>query len=192
MSKLIYIDLETSGLDHEICAITQLSAIYEKDGKEIDRIDLRMRPNPEHAVFRGALDTTNLSYNDIMKNPLSQYEGYLKLLKWFDGKVNKFDSNDKLFAIGYNIINFDAKFLRKFFEMHDNNFYNSYIYYPEIDVVPILAFYTMESRNNTENFKQMSTAKALGIEVDETKAHEAMYDCIILREIYRKLIEERD
>jgi DNA polymerase-3 subunit epsilon len=192
MEKILFIDLETTGLEYNTCAITQMAGIYEENGIEKERFNLKIRPNPEHAIYRGALDTTKVGYEDIMSYPLSQFEAYTKFLYMLDSYINKFDKKDKIWVVGYNIINFDAKFLRKFFEMHDNRYYNSYFYYPEIDLVPILSFYTMKTRNNIENFKLMSVAKGLNIEIDESKAHDALYDVEITREIFRVIINERD
>lgn len=192
MNKILYIDLETTGLDHNTCAITQLAGIYEEDGKEKERFNYKIRPNEDHAIYRGALEVTKVGYDGIMAYELSQYEAYKKLLYFLDSVVNKYNKEDKIWICGYNIINFDAKFLRRFFEMHDNNYYNSYFYYPEIDVVPILAFVTMATRTKLENFKQMTVAKALGIKIDDSRAHDALYDIEVCRDIYKILEKERD
>lgn len=192
MSKIIYTDLETTGLQHETCAITQLAGVYEKDGIEKKRFNYRIRPNEDHAIYRGALEVTKIGYDGIMAYKLSQFEAYNKLLYFLDSVVNKFDKEDKIFLVGYNIINFDAKFLRRFFEMHGNNYYNSYFHYPEIDLVPILAFMAMETRTKLENFKLMSVAKGLGIKIDESRLHDAMYDIEVTRDIYKIVEKERD
>jgi DNA polymerase-3 subunit epsilon len=42
-----------------------------------------------------------------------------------------------------------------------------------------------EMRVGMENFKLMTTARALGIEIDESKLHDAEYDIELTRNIYR-------
>ena len=50
------------------------------------------------------------------------------------------------------------------------------------------AEFLKEERSKFPNFKLSTVAKALGIVVDETKLHEALYDSILTRSIYRKTI----
>ncbi len=182
--KLVYLDIETTGLDSEIHAITQLAAIIEVDGAELQKINLKIRPNLEHSITRGALETTKVSYDTIMGYELSQFSAYIKLVSILDKYINKFDPDDKFYLIGYNSHSFDSKFLRKFFEMHNNKYYGSYFYYPSIDVMILAAFAAMGQRCKLPNFKLMTVAKSLGIEVDESRAHDAMYDVKITRDIY--------
>lgn len=44
--------------------------------------------------------------------------------------------------------------------------------------------YLTAQRSEMENFKQGTVAKALGIQVDDSKLHDAMYDIAICRAIY--------
>lgn len=44
--------------------------------------------------------------------------------------------------------------------------------------------YLLDKRPQMENFKQGTVAKTLGIVVDDTKLHDAMYDIDICKAIY--------
>jgi len=41
-----------------------------------------------------------------------------------------------------------------------------------------------------DDFKQGTVAKALGIEVDDSKLHDASYDLSILIQIFKKLVND--
>ena len=45
-------------------------------------------------------------------------------------------------------------------------------------------------RPTMENFKLMTVAKTVGIQIDESKLHDAMYDIYLTREIYNRIITE--
>ena len=193
MSKVLLCDVETTGLDHNTCNVIQFSAIYLVNNKEKDRIDIKMRPDDDAAIYKAALQVTHLSYKELISRKIGQYEGYLKLLKFLDSKVNKFNSDDKMYFVAYNA-QFDENQVRAWFKRLDNNYFNSYFHWPSIDVAQILTWHTMNGRTrmNLENFKLMSVAKSLGIEIEESKLHDAMYDVEVMKQIYDKLIEERD
>ena len=185
--KLIYLDLETTGLDPNVHATSQIGAIIEIDGAEREKINIKIRPNPEHSITRGALEVTGVSFDELMSYQFSQYEAYTKLLNILDTYINKYNTNDKFQLITYNGHMFDSAFLRKFFEMHDNSFFGSYFFYPSIDVMLIAAFAAIEQRSKLPNFKLMTVANSLGIEIDESKAHDALYDVEITREMFKLL-----
>lgn len=49
-----------------------------------------------------------------------------------------------------------------------------------------------EVRNDMENFKLMTVAKTMGIEIDENKLHDATYDIELTRDIFYKIINKMD
>lgn len=51
---------------------------------------------------------------------------------------------------------------------------------------------TMGARNDMENFKLMTVAKTMGIEIDENKLHDATYDIELTRDIFYKIINKMD
>jgi len=52
-------------------------------------------------------------------------------------------------------------------------------------VMVLASEYLADVRIGMENFKLMSTARAVGIEIDESKLHDAEYDIELTRNIYR-------
>lgn len=188
--KLLYIDTETTGLDYDSCAIWQLGGIIEIDGVEKERFDIHMRPNPEQNICIGALDATSTNLEKIIKDSISQYEGYTNFINILDNYINKYNKEDKFFMIGYNNHSFDSAFIRKFMLMHNNSYYGSYFWHPGIDVMLLAAYAAMSQRIRLPNFKLTTVAKSLGLEVDETKAHDAMYDIELTRSVFKLIKKE--
>jgi len=53
------------------------------------------------------------------------------------------------------------------------------------------AYHFMETRSQFPNFKLMTVAKYIGIEVDESRAHDAMYDIEVTKEILKRIVEAK-
>lgn len=187
--KILYIDTETTGLDDETCAIWQLSGIVEIDNKEVETFNIFMKPNPDQNINLGALEATKSSF-DLINKGISQFEGYNQFIYILDKYINKYDTNDKFFMVGYNNHSFDSNFIRKFMKMHGNTYYGSYFWHPGIDVMLIAAYAAMKDRQNLENFKLTTVAKSLGINVIEEKLHDALYDINLTKEIFKLIQQE--
>lgn len=193
MKKELIVDTETTGLDVKNCHITQLSAIYLENGKKTDEFNIYMKPGENCAIYREALKATNTTYKDLITHEkrISQFEGYNKFISFLDDKINKYDSKDKMLFIAYNA-RFDEDVVREWFKRMDNPYLNSYIHWPVLSVDQLLAWHTLDTRNKLENFKLITVAKGLGIEIDDSKLHDSEYDTFITYQIYKILCEERD
>jgi len=158
--KILFIDIETTGLNHEVDSIRELSAIIRVDG----RIKAR--------------------YN---KKNISQREYYKTFVEFLDKYVDKFDKNDKFLFAGYNG-GFDMDFIRTLFKRNNNDFYGSYFWNPYYDIMQIALHKLRNRRHLLENFKLGTVARFLRIPVRETSLHNAEYDCNLAKEIYNKCV----
>ena len=187
--KLLYIDTETTGLDPDGCAIWQLAGIIEIADRIVEKFNIHMRPNPDQNINIGALEATNASFQNIVKGK-SQFEGYNDFMHTLDCHINKYDTSDKFFMVGYNSHSFDSAFIRNFMKMHDNVYFGSYFWHPNIDVMLVAAYAAMKDRTKLPNFKLGTICQSLGIDFDEKEAHDAMYDVEKTREIYKQIKKE--
>jgi len=180
--KLIFIDVETTGVDDSKHGLIQLGGIIEIDGKEADRFNYLIKPFPDDAIEDGALRVTGRSLQEIegFKNPKEVYFEFMCLLNGYIDKYNRFD---KFQFIGYNS-RFDDGFLRTWFKKNNDNFYGSYFFWPAIDVSNMAACKYMETRQKFSNFKLMTIAKVAGLEIDLSKAHDAMYDIEVTKNLF--------
>lgn len=106
-----------------------------------------------------------------------------------ESHLNIEDSKDKFYLVGYNSHHFDSQYLRRLFVSHYKRF-NDYFWNPSIDVMLIAAGFNMGQRHLLGDFKQTTVAKSLGIEVDEEKLHDSIYDVQLVKSIYDILATE--
>jgi len=123
---------------------------------------------------------------DILKtfpDPYSVFAGFRAFLGTY---VDQYDRTDKFHFWGYRC-DFDERFLRRFFEKMGNRWFGSFFHYPPVDVAVLAAHSLARQRHLLPDFKQKTVAAFLGIPVDESKLHEALYDLELTRAIYRRL-----
>lgn len=184
--KKVYYDLETTGTNPGKHGIHQISGIIEIDGLVVEEFDFKVRPNPKALVEAEALAVAGVTQEQIMAYP-QMVDVFVSLTSTLSKYVDKFDKNDKFFLVGYNNSQFDNQFLRGFFLQNGDKFFGSWFWSNTMDVM-VLATYALDNEiAKMENFKLKTVAKHLGIVVDESKLHDAVYDCYLTREIESKI-----
>lgn len=182
--KLFYFDVETVGLDYRKHSIIQLSGMVEIDGIVVEEFDFKMRPHENSLIDENALLINKKSKDEILKYPKYEKQ-YKELKRLLLRHIDPYDRTDKLFLVGYNNSSFDNSFLRKFFELNGDSFFNSYFHSNSLDVMILAGQYLAIERHLMPNFKLMSVAKWLGIEVRKEDLHDALYDTVLTREIFK-------
>lgn len=189
--KLLFIDIETTGLNAFKNGITQISAIVEiyKDNKltKTEELNLFMQPLESDEIDLKALEVTGID-EEAIKDFQTAEDGFTQFISFLNRFVDPYNKADKFTFIGYNST-FDDKFLRQWFRKMNHNYYGSYFLWPALDVAQLAAFHLISKRTQLSNFKLKSVAQALEIEFNEEDAHDAMYDIIKTREIFNKLVE---
>lgn len=184
--KKIYIDLETTGVDKDANGIHQIAGIVEMNDQQMEAFDFKVSPFPSDVINDEALKTSGVD-----REKIKQYQPpglvFAKFKKLLEQYVDKFNPQDKFQFIGYNCMAFDDPFLRAWFKKNNENYYGSYFWWPCIDVATMAALHFMRVRGRMKNFKLMTVAKALGIDVDESQAHDGLYDIGITKQIYKFL-----
>jgi len=181
--KVLFFDLETTGTMVNKHGIHQLSGSVVIDGVEKEKFDLKVQPNPKAEIVQEALDVAGVTKEQILAYP-PMGEVYNKFIAILNKYVNRFDKKDKFFLAGYNNASFDNQFLRAWFIQNGDKYFGSYFWSNSIDVMVLATPYLAANRSNMENFKQGTVAKYLGIPVDDTKLHDAMYDIEICKAIF--------
>lgn len=119
-------------------------------------------------------------------------EGYRQLVGILSKYVNKFDKRDKMYLVGYNNAGFDNNFLRALFQQCGDKYFGSWFYPNCMDVYVMVTPFLMGVRNDMENFKLMTVARTMGIEIDENKLHDATYDIELTRDIFYRIFAAGD
>lgn len=179
-----FYDLETTGFSHNRHSIIQLAAHIEVDGAIQETLNLDIQPHPKAEITKSALKVNGKTEDEILLYPPHE-EVYKELIKILGKYVERFDRTDKMYLVGYNNRSFDDHFLRKFFELNGDSFINSWFWPDTIDVMVLAAEYLKYDRPLMDNFKLGTVAKYLGIEMDPSKLHDALYDVDLTRAIYK-------
>lgn len=186
MDKILYLDLETTGLHYLLHSIVQIAGILEVDGKEVDRFNFLIRPHQKLKIDKKALESIKKTKEDLAAHPLSQQEGFKALRDRLNTYVDRFNRADKIRLCGYNAAKFDANFLSRFFELNRDPYYGSYFYPEVLDSMIFASAYLWPTRRKSlPDFTQASVAKELNLQLDVDRLHDAEYDVELARDIYK-------
>lgn len=184
--KVLWVDIESTGLDPSFNEIIQLSGFLEIDEKRIEGFDIKMRPNHPERASEEALEKQNLSVEDIMKYPLSQKEGYDKFMKVLDKHIDRFDKTDKINIAGYNC-GFDRKFIDAMFKTNNNDFVGAYFWFEMLDCLPLVMLFKIVGKYKGENLKLETVCEEFGLPFKVGTCHNSLYDIVQTRKLFSKL-----
>ena len=181
--KLLFFDLETTGVNPGKNGIHQISGEIVIDGKTMERFDFKVQPNPKCVIEEPALQVAGVTREQVMAYPAmgDVYRQFVALLGKY---VDKYKKTDKFFLVGYNNASFDNQFLRGFFLQNGDQYFGSWFWSNSIDVMVLASAKLAERRHEMENFKLATVAKFLGVHVDEDSLHNADYDIYLTKAIY--------
>lgn len=182
--KLLFFDLETTGVNPGKNGIHQISGMIEIDGIEQERFNFNVQPNPKAVIEEQALAVAGVTREQVMAYP-SMRDVYNQFVAMLGKYVDKYDKQDKFFLVGYNNASFDNQFLRGFFLQNGDNYFGSWFWANSIDVMVLASHHLAFRRQEMENFKLATVAKFMGIKVDDEALHDAFYDIYLTREIYK-------
>ena len=182
--KLLFFDLETTGVNPGKNGIHQISGMIEIDGIEQERFDFKVQPNPKAIIEQEALDVAGVTIEEVQAYP-PMGEVYSRFVSMLSKYVNKYDKTDKFFLVGYNNAAFDNQFLRGFFLQNGDSYFGSWFWANSIDVMVLASHHLASRRHEMVNFKLGTVAKFMGVDVDGESLHDAYYDIYLTREVYK-------
>lgn len=191
MLKLCVIDVETTGLDDRKHALVQASGKILIGGKEVSSFDFKVRPFDTDEIQDEALAVNHLTLEEIASYPTAD-EVIPKMKEYFYQFVDHDDPKDLLTMVGFNI-KFDQGFMRSlFFKANALNSFKNIFHYKTIDVQALVLGYLFANGLDQDlmAFHQKDCARAIGIEVDEEKLHEAQEDSSLSLKIFNKMIDK--
>ena len=184
LNKVLWIDLETTGLDSKKNDIIQLACLIEINGKIEEEIHFDCQPFNYNTINTKALEINKLTIVQIKEFDTPQ-EMYKKLIKILDKYIDRYDKNDKFSPAGYNV-RFDVDFLREFFLKNNDKYYGAFFDYHLLSIDSLLYLFNYKGLIKLENYKLETVAKYFGIEL---KAHNALSDIKATRQVFYKLSE---
>ena len=174
--KALFFDLETTGTYPGKHGIHQMSGMIVIDGVIKEKFDFKVRPNPKAEIMDESLAVAGVTREQILAYPPME-----EILAKY---VDRYNKKDKFFLVGYNNASFDNQFLRGWFLQNGDQYFGSWFWSNSADVMVLATPYLAEKRSEMKDFKQGTVAKALGIQVDDSKLHDALYDIEICKAIF--------
>lgn len=183
MATIIWIDIETTGLNPQRHAMVQVAGIVEVDGVMGERWNLRMRPDINAEIDDTALAINGLTREKMAEHPYSAAKGCAMLR----GILSKYE---RYIIAGWRVA-FDVRFLCALFEMHGgfSDFDVQRSLYPVLDVAPMAVAYLAEinALQTVAPFNLGSVADYLRV-MPIGELHDAETDVRLTREVYRALL----
>ena len=186
MDKKFHFDLETTGVRYWKNGIHQLAGMIEIGGEIKEEFDFHIKPHPKAIVEGEALAISGKKVSDLETHE-EMMDVHSKLINIMDRHINRYDPNDKFTMYGYNCSSFDCQFLRAFFTQNGDKYFGSWFWSVPVDVIVVAMDKVQCQRSEMENFQLRTVCKWCGVEFDEEKAHDALYDIRKTRELYEKI-----
>jgi len=176
--KVLYIDVETSGLWPKFHDIIEMSYILEVDDEVVYEGTQRLAPDPDR-VDPKALEVNGISLEEALRGaPQSvAFNDFLGVLNRY---INKYDRKDKAYIAGHNVI-FDRDFLIEFFKKNNCPYFGSYFMYKIIDPLWLCHWLEYLGYLKLPNYKLGTLCEHFGIELKE--AHTAKADIVATRQL---------
>ena len=185
MSKLLFIDCETTGLYAPGAGLVQVAGIVEIDGEEVETFDLRCRPFPGDLLNKDALQIIGKTREELAALP-DPADTFRELLDVLDRHVDRFDKADKFFMVAYNA-SFDNEHLRAWWKKCGDEYFGAYFWTPPLCVMTLAGIALRPSRPDLPNFKLATVAQAMRITADGDP-HDALTDVRLSAGIWRRLL----
>lgn len=127
--KILYLDTETGGVDSRENSLIQIGGIIVENGVELERFNIKIKPNPNLITSIEALEVQGRTMELINQDNtfISEKEAFTKFKKILDKYVPfGVDIKDKLLIVGYNV-NFDVEFIDAFCKRYAFPYFRSKI-----------------------------------------------------------------
>lgn len=183
MAKILFYDLETTGVLVHKHSIHQISGIIEIDGEEVETFNFKVCPHPKALIDPIALQVGGVTEEQIKAYP-DMKEVHTQLLKILGKHVDKYNKKDKMFLCGFNNASFDNNFFRAWFLQNGDEYFGSWFWANPLDVYVLATQFYLKQRVQMEEFKLRTVARRIGLDVQDDKLHDALYDVRLTKDIY--------
>ena len=190
MKKVLWLDVETTGLDCRKHGLREVGFIIEIDGVEVDKGVFKINPftytTKDVVIDDYALEISKVSIEDLESYDSSSY-CFKELMKKLVKYVNVNDKNDCFVIAGYNTA-FDIGFIKEWFkEMGLLDSYKDLFHYKSLDVFSIVFALRHIGLNSAENDKLETICNYFDIQIE---AHNALSDIEATKKLYELICEK--
>lgn len=185
MSNILFFDTETTGLNPDTDSVIQIAAQYYQNGRKVSEFETKVAPYRKSTGL-GALATNKTTPAQMLQypNPQSACDQFVAYITSLPG----FNKWNKIIPAAHNAT-FDIRFLQNFLTVHGYRGWEDIFSHRVVDTAPIARFLIDAGAIDSKSASLGTVAEALGIERDEEKQHEAMYDTELCAKLYYTMIE---
>jgi len=181
--KVLYFDIETTGLEAKEHDIIHLAMIAEVNGKVVGEHEFRMRPTRFDNINPEALAANGFTVEELKVLP-PQEEVFPEIIATLDRYIDKYNKADKFTPAGYNI-RFDEAFLSELFKRNKNDYIGSYLNWHDLDLLYVMFLYEFLGHHKLPNYKLETVAAYYGV---KHAPHDALSDVRAVRELVHKFL----
>jgi len=184
--KTLFIDTETTSHHSSNCGLVQIAGIIEIDGKEKERFNINSNIFDDDWVSEEALEINNLTMEQINKFPKPRI-AFAKFISVLKKHIDQYNKTDKFIVLAYKS-EFDNNVLRKWFIKNNDNYFGSWFWNPWIDIMNLAMYVLQSERHQLTNFKLITVAEHLDINLNDRNIHDALYDVELARKVYKEIV----
>lgn len=186
----IFYDVETTGANPDKHSLHQVAGLIEVDEQVVEEFNIYSRPHPKAILEPEALIICKVTEAELWAYPAMK-DAKIQFCRIIAKYINRYDKSSKAYLVGFNNRGFDDKFLRMWFTLCDDPYFGSWFWPDSRDTMVLASEYLESRRPSMPNFQLHTVAQTLGLEVDESKLHDASYDVLLTRQIYR-IVTDRE
>lgn len=190
MIKQCFIDTETTSVNPKETGVWQIGGIIRYGNtKEEFMIECDIFEDDE-VNEEILLEMHGKTKKDLSKlqDPIDAYQ---QLQDLFSKHVDKYDSTDKMFFMGYGV-EFDYQALRHWFDGMGDKYFGSWFWHPPIDVMTLAMNQLQSVRHQMKNFKLITVIEQFNIQYEQRKLHTALYDAQMSMLIYDEITKPKE
>lgn len=196
-NQVCAIDCETTGLDpqwHEICQIAIVPLMHDfsmRKSEGIYPLVLKLKPNHPETVDPKAMTVNKQDLHDLLENGIDQEVAKVILREWTDKLGLPFTPSGvrkRIIPLGHNY-DFDKSFIQAWLGQAE---YDELFDYEIRDTKRVVAYINDRASMRGEDIPfphTKLTRVAFRLGVDATNAHDALQDCLITANVYRRLMD---
>ncbi len=182
--KVLYVDVETTGLEAGKHGIIQLAALMEIGGEVVDSFEMKFQPHNGAEIDLEALKVNGTDPVEL-KSRTTSSDAYREFVRFLDKHISKFDRADKAYPAGYNVP-FDLEFLEFWFRHHGSKYgTGSYHNWKALDPLPVLRIWDYKGLLALPDYKLATVCEYFGI---HHRAHDALSDITATRVMLTDLL----
>jgi DNA polymerase-3 subunit epsilon len=175
LSKLLFIDTETGGLDPRAYSIFSLGAVVWEDGKLGDSFQVFIaEPNPVSEPE--AMKVNRLDLNWLKENGVSPAKAIESFHQFLARNFGGAQTRDKIALAGHNV-NFDVGFLRRLYSLADAKF-DEVFSHRTLDTASVLRFLIVSGKVGIKDAGLGAALEFFKITVEDDKRHTALGDAL--------------